>query len=894
MSLAPGTRLGPYEIVEPLGVGGMGEVYRARDSRLNRTVAIKVLPAEAHTDETSRARLDREARAIAALNHPHICTLHDVGHQDGTDFLVMEYLEGQTLAARLAAGPLEVGQAIGLAAQIADALDAAHRHGIVHRDLKPANIMLVNAGGIRDGSGQVKILDFGLAKLRIGASELALSSPVTMSSPLTGQGRVMGTLPYMAPEQLEGKDADPRTDIFAFGAVLYEMLAGRRAFDAKTQASLIAAIMQSRPAAIETIRADVPPLVNRLIDKCLAKNPDERWQSAADLASSLRWISETVSASGSERTAEASGPWRAIAAIATVAAAALAVAVGMLWFTGRGGSGDGVQMRLNVVTPSTSDPMSIALSPDGQNLAFIAERGGQRQIWIRRIDNTMARPLAGTDGASFPFWSPGAAAIGFFANGQLKRINVSGGQPQTLADAIQGRGGTWNGDDVILFTPGAAVPPFRVGAGGGEAARAMPLGKVPGARFPQFLPDGQHFLFYAYAESGDGDGVYVGQLGSPEPKRLFSADSAATFVAPNHLWFVRRHTLLGIRFDPQKLETIGEPFPLIEPITESEFAAPVVTASHAGMVAYREAGLGPRLKWFDRAGRPIKDRPVPDAEFHFPELSRDGRRVALVGAAATVRTSGTDIWLADVSRGVASRLTYDGGADPVWSPDGTRIALTGHGQQATYDLYLKAASGTADAEPILVSGSNKYPTDWSSDGRFVLFNDLSPSNGYDVWAVGVQRGSKPFRVVGTHFEEREGRLSPGGHWIAYQSNESGRFEVYLTQFPGPGARVPVSTAGGVAPRWRQDGKELYFLAPDGTMMGVPVRFGGDERTVEVATPTTLFPTRVFGRGALNTIGTSRAEYAVSPDGQSFFINTDRDEAPPPITVILNWKPPAQK
>lgn len=900
MRLAAGTHIGPYEIIAPLGAGGMGEVYRARDGRLDRTVAVKVLPAEAGADAASRARFDREARAIAALNHPHICTVHDVGHHDGIDFLVMEYLEGETLAARLERAPLPLDEALALAVQIADALDAAHRFGIVHRDLKPGNIMLTAVGATGQGVPRAKLLDFGLAKLRAIAHDpalAALSSPMTVSSPLTGQGIVMGTLPYMAPEQLEGKEVDARTDIFACGAVLYEMTTGRRAFEGKSQASLIAAIMESRPPAIDTLRPESPPLLNRLIEKCLAKNPDERWQSAADLATALRWVGETKLESATAGVPAISRGGRVAWAVATAATVGLLAALAALWVNGRQRAVEPSEVKLQVVTPPTSNPLSIAISPDGQRLVFVASTDAKTQLWLRPLDSLTAQPLEGTEHASFPFWSPDSRTVGFFADGKLKRIDIAGGQPQVLADAALGRGGAWSREGVILFVPGTSTPIYRVPEAGGEVTPATRPESLEGARFPQFLPDGQHFVFYGDAAPA-GTNIYVGTLGSLEFDRLFAADSAATFVPPNHLWFARQHILLGIRFDPRTRQTTGEPFQINESITEGELASPVVSAADDGALAYRVSGEreGSRLVWFDRAGNPVGELKSADITAQFPELSRDGKWVTFAGAPAQATRPGTDVWVEEVARAVPNRLTYDGGLDPVWSPDGRTVAFCMN-RPLRFNVYRKSVSGTTPEALVFASSNHKYPTDWSADGRFLVYNDLDPTNagnGYDVWALPLEGDQKPFAVLNSRFEEREGRLSPQGQWLSYESNESGRFEIYITQFPGPGTRRAVSVAGGVQARWRSDGRELFYIAPNGTLMSVPVTFSPGEKEAELGTGVALFPTRISGRGAQRTIGSARAEYAVAPDGQRFLVNTETDVAPAPITVVLNWAPSSNR
>src|SRR5262245_44274748 len=550
MSLGPGTRLGPYEIVAPLGAGGMGEVYKAKDTRLDRAVAVKVLPSHVSSDPALRERFEREARTIGALNHPHICTLHDVGHQDGIDFLVLEHLEGQTLVERLTKGALPIDQALQIAIHIADALDKAHRAGIVHRDLKPGNIMLTKSGA--------KLLDFGLAKVTpavVAASGLSMAP--TGPSPVTMQGTILGTLHYMAPEQIEGQEADARTDIFAFGAMLHEMVTGRKAFAGKTQASLIGAILKDEPPPPSTLQPITPPTLDRLIATCLSKDPDDRWQTARDLLRELRWIAEGR-ATALPVVARA-GPRRERLALLFVSAVLIVVSAlaGVLWAE-RVPAPAPRLVRFDIITPLSSDPSSFALSPDGRQLVFAALSDGATKLWVRSLDATTPRSIAGTDGASYPFWSPDSRSIAFFADGKLKRIDVSGGTPQVLADAPGGRGGTWNDDGLILFTPSQQqVDPTsvitRVSASGGSVTPVTHLAPGKGShRWPQFLPDGRRFLFLSALGRADANGVYLGSLDGREPIRLMAADSAALFAPPKTLLVVRQGVLRAIPFDPDR------------------------------------------------------------------------------------------------------------------------------------------------------------------------------------------------------------------------------------------------------------------------------------------------------------------------------------------------------
>ncbi len=877
MSLTSGTHLGPYEVLAPVGAGGMGEVYKARDARLERTVAIKVLPADVAADPAARERFEREARAIAALNHPHICILHDIGRHEGIDFLVMEYLKGETLAERVARGALPLSQVLEYAIQISDALDKAHRAGIVHRDLKPRNIMLTKAGA--------KLLDFGLAKLRAPLAGSADS--VLPTQDLTAQGAIVGTLQYMAPEQLEGKEADSRADLWALGAVLYEMVTARKAFEGKSQASLIAAILEHEPEAMESVQPLSPSLLNRVVKNCLAKDANDRFQSAGDLSRALSWVSE-------EKTDARPAPGRRDRLLWALLSLLLGLltALSVLYF--QSAPPDPPEERLQVVTPPTTDPISMAISPDGRQLVFVASSEGKSQLWLRPIESVTAHPLRGTEGASSPFWSPDSRSIGFFAEGKLKRIDIAGGQVQTVTNAALARGGTWNGDGVILFSPASSGPIYRVSATGGEPVEMTRLDPQHfGHRFPQFLPDGRHFVFYALG-SPETQGVYVASLDTLTARRLLYANTAVV-VAPGHLLFVSEGTLVAQRFDLGKRELSGDPFPVTDQVALDEslrFGVGAFSASTTGVLAYRTSAAENRqLMWFDRAGRPLARTGAAESPSTAnPELSPDGRRVAM-----NRDVSGNpDIWLLETARGVLSRFTVDADVDncPVWSPDGSRLVFESH-RKGVPGLYQKLASGVGPEEPLLSSSEHPSPTDWSRDGRFILYRTLNPKTRYDLWVLPVspQAGDrKPFAFVNTSFEEREGQFSPDGRWVAYQSNESGRFEVYVQPFPGPGGKWQVSTEGGAQPRWRGDGRELFYIRLDGKLMAVPVTPAAAGQAFEAGSPVALFETRIVG-GAILAVGPLKHQYAVAPDGQRFLINITTEEAvTSPITLILHWKP----
>jgi len=883
LALQLGVRLGPYEIVSALGAGGMGEVYKARDPRLDRIVAIKVLHADVASAPDRRQRFEREARAIAALQHPHICVLHDIGRQDGTDFLVMEYLDGETLARRLTKGPLPLDQALQYAIQVADALDKAHRQGITHRDLKPGNLMLTKSG--------VKLLDFGLAKLREGDAGPAgrLSALPTQEPDLTGEGTILGTLQYMAPEQLEGKKADARTDIFAFGAVVFEMVTGRKTFDGKSQASLIGAILKDEPPTMSTLQSLTPPALDRVVSTCLAKDPDDRWQTARDVARELGWIAETLNGLEPDQRVVRSAPrrrerlvWVSALALVTVMAA------GMTMWALRPVP-PAPEVRFEITTPPTPQPTSLAISPDGQKIVFVATSDARPRLWLRSLDSVSARPLAGTDGGFYPFWSPDNRSIGFFADGKLERIDLDGGLVRALANAPNPLGGSWNRDGTILFTPNYSGPIFRTSAAGGEAPALTRIeAQQASHRFPQFLPDGRHFLYYV-SSSAEVRGVYVGELDGGTPRRLLDADAPGAYASSGHLLFVRQGTLIAQEFDPVRLVLIGNPFSIAEQVVVvGDSTSAGLSASAAGPLVYR-AGLtsGQRqFIWFDRSGREIGKVGDPDsASPANPSPSPDGRRIAIN---RTVNRN-TDVWILDLGRGSLSRFTFDPAADSgqAWSPDGSRIVFTSN-RNGVYDLYQKSATGAGSEDLLLATAQNKSPMDWSPDGRFVLFRSPSPATGFDLWALPIGGERKPFPVVQSNFEERDGQFSPDGKWIAYQSNESGRMEIVVQPFPGPGGKLQVSTNGGAQVRWRADGKELFYIALDGRLMAVPIRLASNSQSVEADAPVPLFPTSVGGAVQGNPYP---QQYAVSADGQRFLMNTIVGEAmTSPITVILNWKP----
>lgn len=882
MTLSTGTRLGPYEILTPIGAGGMGEVYRARDTRLERTVAIKVLPSHLSSSPSVRQRFEREAKTVSQLSHPHICALYDVGHQDGIDFLVMEYLEGETLSERLAKGAFPLERALRSAIEIADALDKAHRRGIVHRDLKPSNVMLTKSG--------VKLLDFGLAKAMTFPSQPVDSSlPTAGDENLTQEGTILGTFQYMAPEKLEGKDADGRSDIFAFGATLYEMVTGKKAFSGSSPASLISAIMTADPPHLSTLLPTAPASLDRVIRKCLSKDPEDRWQSAADLSSELRWIADGAHTGGaSPPTAVRKNRERLAWGVSAVAL--LLAAAALLRYGNREASFAG-PMRSSIVLPELSELRAAVVSPDGTKLALVAkDSSGRNLLWVRPLDSFEAKPLPGTENPAFPFWSPDSRFIGFFAAGKLKKIDASGGPPQSLCDSPVARGGSWNRDGVVLFASLPDGPLFRVSSNGGspeQVTRFDPSRGETSHRWPFFLPDGQHFLFLvaSFASSGEQEkmGIYVGSLASEEVQFLLRANSSVAFAPPDRLFFSREGSLLSQRFDARALRLTGDPLPVSDQVQfYSQISSALFSVSSNGVLVYqpRTPPSVAQLLWFDRNGKEIGSLGAP-ADQANPRISPDGKRVAL--DITDPQTGNIDVWIYESSGGIATRFTSNPAIDgePIWSPDGGGIAFfslrAGHP-----DLYQKSSSGVGSEEALLQTENAKFLTDWSPDGRFLLYRAIAALTHTELWLLPMAGDRKPIPFVTANFGVSQGQFSPNGRWVAYASNESGRWEIEVASFPGPGGAWKVSSGGGSEPRWRRDGKELFYLAPDGKLMAVAVK---SDPTFEADVAKPLFQIR----RRQQTYAADLFSYDVSPDGERFLVNTDVAEATSTtLNVVLNW------
>jgi eukaryotic-like serine/threonine-protein kinase len=873
-----------------VGVGGMGEVYRARDPRLGRDVAIKVLPS---LDIELKARFAVEARAIASLSHPHICTLYDVGQQDATDYLVMEHLEGQTLAARLERGPLKLVDALRYAIEIADALDRAHRAGVVHRDLKPANIMLTDGGA--------KLLDFGVAKLRPrSATVTGGMATVTASTPLTGRGIVVGTPQYMAPEQLEGKEADARSDLFALGAILYEMVTGQKAFTGSSPASLIAAIMSAEPSFTE-LRTLSPPGFDHLVKTCLMKNPGDRRQTAHDVILELQWIATQSDVTTASPRAERRRWIWIVAAVVLVSASA-----GLTRYLTMNGPLRQT-MRVSVLPPENESVESFpAISPDGSRLAFSA-RGptAETVLWLRPLESSTLIPIPGTEGARDPFWSPDSRSIGFFAHGKLKIVGAGlGSAPspvQTLAEAPDPRGGTWSPDGVIVFARNIEDGLYRVLASGSNVTSVTTLDRSKrenSHRWPQFLPDGRHLLFLARSASAEHQGIYVGIPGSNDWKLLLRTPLNALVVGmprrgppwslfgtrDEYLLFMREQTVLAQPFDLERLELSGEPSPVAESVGTAMNRG-MFSVSGNSPLAYRVSVENLRPAWFDRTGKLLG--PMASVSAGSPRLSPDSKQIAFVRG--NPQSGAGDIWLEDVSRRVSTRLTSHPGYEwiPIWSPDGNRVAFASN-REGTMDLYEKAVSGSEPERQLLKSDKRKIPTDWSRDGEFLLFQQEDPRNGWDLWALSMTGERMAFPVLTSEFNEISGALSPDGKWLAYASDETGAAEIYLQPFIGravtsgndrrAGRKLPISTDGGAQPHWRADGKELFYISRDRKMMSVTIKTAP---SFEVGIVAPLFATTIQGL--------VDQAYDVTSDGQRFLITTSSDERRlTPVTLFLNW------
>jgi Tol biopolymer transport system component len=888
MPLTPGNRLGPYEILAPIGAGGMGEVYKARDTRLERTVAIKVLPEHLADSQDLRQRFEREAKAISQLSHPHICGLFDVGEQDGTAYLVMEFLEGETVADRLGRGRIPTEQLLRFAIEIAGALDKAHRQGIIHRDLKPGNIMLTKSG--------VKLLDFGLAKLKMvggGALSTSLSTlgtEVSPGAPLTERGTILGTFQYMAPEQLEGKEADARSDIFAFGAVLYEMATGQKAFAGKSQASLIASILEHDPPSISSVQPMTPPALDRVVKTCLAKDPDDRWQTAHDLESELKWIAQVGSQAGVAAPVATRRKNRERLAWTAFGVALLAAALFAAGYLRRAPK-PVAPIRASLALPEKMFLGEMALSPDGTRLAFgLAKAGGQPQLWIRSLDAPAGQPVADAENAFFPFWSPDGRFVAFFTgDGKLKRVDASGGGLLVICDAERGVGGTWNRDGTIVFAPLPTSPLFRVAAGGGQPVAVTKLDASrheTAHRYPHFLPDGRHFLYMASNLSAPpndpANAVRLGSLDGKDDRPLVRVASNAGFASGHLLYATKDQTLLAQRLNT-RFEPVGEPAPVAQRLGGTSWANFAnFTVSENGLLLYAPQFVTlSQLLWFDRGGKQSGSVGEP-ARFFSPRLSADGRRIAV--DVLDPAKNALDVCLYSAEGGGGSKFVFGPGSanngSPVWSPDGKRLAFSSDRKatNARPDIWTKPVDGGVE-EILIENADNNTPEDWSKDGRFLSFQVI-PAQGrraYQLWTLDLTNKQKATAVATSgNNGAGDSRFSPDGRWLAFDSDESGRSEVYVQAFPGPGGKWQVSAAGGGIPLWRGDGKELFYLSLDNKIMAVPIETAP---AFHAGTPAPLFAVHPGG-------GTV---YDVSADGKRFLVNSlPADQGSPPLSLLVNW------
>jgi Tol biopolymer transport system component len=856
-----------------------GEVYKAKDTRLDRTVAIKVLPSHLSGDAERRQRFEREARTVSSLNHPHICTLHDIGEHEGIDYLVMEYLEGETLADRLKKGALPLDQALKYGIEIADALDKAHRQGVVHRDLKPGNIMLTKSGA--------KLLDFGLAKLKAsapGQAESVLSALPTEEKPLTEKGSILGTFQYMAPEQLEGKDADARTDIFTFGAVLYEMVTGKRAFEGKSQASLIGAIMEHNPPAMSTLQSMSPPALDHVVKTCLAKDPDRRWQSAGDVERQLTWIVESGTEAGLPVVARPKSHVHLAWGLALLLV--VVVAVVAVW-----------NLKPPPPQPVTRLPLPLppgdrftimgrhllALSPDGMHLVYVANQ----QLYLRAMDQMEAIPISGTEGGGSPFFSPDGQWIGFWSEGQLSKVSVSGGAPMTLCEAGNPFGASWGGGDTIVFGQGREGI-LQVSAAGGKPEVLVPASSIEGiAQGPQILPDGKSLLF-TLGDGGDWNDaqIVVQSLATGERRVLIEGGTDARYVPTGHLVYALRRSILAVPFDADRLEVTGGPVSLVDGVATGYGAltgAAHFSVSDTGSMVYFddfETGIARTLVWVDREGR---EEPLSAGAraYTYPRISPDGTREAL-----DIRDQEHDIWIWDFAREILTRLTSDAGRDriPIWTPEG-RLVLFTSGRYGGRDIFGKAADGTGQAEQIIDSPNSAAPSSISPDGKLLVILADYIESGPNLRVLSLEGERSPKALLVTEFSELNGEVSPDGRWLAYQSNESGQFEIYVRPFPNVHeGRWPISTGGGTRPLWAPGGRELFYLSPGGRLMVVPVQTAS---SFAAGSAEILFDEPYFVGG----VGILGRTYDISPDGRRFLMIKESEEATSAslsMTVVLNW------
>jgi eukaryotic-like serine/threonine-protein kinase len=882
-----GRSFGPYEITTLIAAGGMGEVYRAVDKRLERTVAIKILPEHLAADPERRERFGREAKIVSALSHPHICALYDVGVENGVPYLVMEYVDGETLESRIQRGPLPWPEALEHLRQIADAVDKAHRRGIVHRDLKPANVMLTRAG--------VKLLDFGLAAWAApDESAAGIGLALDPAARLTGEGRIMGTAHYLSPEQLRGKPPDSRSDIFAFGVIAYEMLTGRRTFDDDSQAALIGAILKDEPQPISKFVPDVPDALTRTIARCLSKNPEDRWQTANDLSFQLQSMSVLSNRPIPTATASVS-PWRERAAWTATLVTCLAVAA-FIWTrvpkTGPGRADNRPSVRFSLVPPegesfASGFDIPFALSPDGRLVAYVGTTvAGTRNLWIRSLEDEQEHRIAGTEGARSPFWSPDSQWVGFFADSSLKKVRISNGLVQIVARNVTTYGGAaWNTDDVIVFPRSRPGGLSRVSAQGGPVVPATT--PTEGSHFwPQFLRDGEHFIYVTTIPSR----LNVGSLRSEPPRELmkFPVRISSVQYVPGYILFVLDSTLFARPFDEQRLEFSGAAIRVVDGIPVIGFGRAPFSVSAAGVLAFWPYAVGTPsvLQWFDRAGRPSPAVDTPAQYIGFA-ISPDGRQLALSRAG---KDGGADLWLRDLAHGTEQQLTFDAAAfTPQWSPDGTRLAFSGPGEKPPPKLFVKKVGHPGAAVRLTAAGTTApdFASDWSADGRSIVSVRVDPASGDDLWVHNTEDGASEPLPFNTRFNDSLARISPDSRWITYVTDESGRDEVWVASFPAGEFRRRVSINGGTSPQWGEGSREIVYVAPDQRLMAAA--FDTNKTGVAVGTPRALFLIENLAQEDRSLFFATRNDYVAASNGQRFLAAIRvRDPHAPPITIVVNW------
>lgn len=882
MVLAAGSLLGPYRVESLLGAGGMGEVYLARDTRLGRTVALKLLHSRFSENDQMRKRLEHEAQAVSHLSHPNICTLYDIGDEKGKLFLVMEYIEGENLATVLSRRRLSLEEVLRYGMQIAGALDKAHRTGIIHRDLKPGNILITKTG--------VKLLDFGLAKsYTVDSSPLSTNSTMPTAENLTIEGTILGTLQYMAPEQLEGKKTDSCSDIFALGVVLYEMLTQRSAFSGNSQSNIIAAILTSEVPPVSATRSPIPPQLDHIVAKCLEKNREDRWQSALDVKHELKWIEDNLSklSASPGDTIPKSRKWMVpvILAIGLVSVSAYFAARNLLHRQ----SGDTEPYALSVSMPiNTSlsvDYAEIALSPDARRLVFVAlDENNTLYLWLRELRSLETRKLQGTAGALSPFWSPNSQWIAFFSGGKLKKIKITESEAETLCNAGTGPGGgAWNRGGILLFAPGFEGPLYTISENGGTAKQVTTLNATRGDTnhlWPQFLPDQRHFIVHVSGLKGP-NGVYIGSLDSSELKPLLVTSSTtisiAQFAPPNYLVYVQNNVLMAQHFDPDRRDLSGVPVRIVQGVSRLPWLTAFFSVSEKDILAFRSnvSRAKTQLVWLDRKGAELQRIGQPQSYESF-SLSPDNRRAVV---ARWESTSARNIWLIDLLTGIETKFSF--GSDDgmgVWAPQGDSIVFFS-ARETPPNLYLKYLSDTEKEDRLFTSDLVNFPTSWSPDGRYILYSVRDLETNYDIFALDLKQNRKQIVLVKSNFEEKNARFSPDGNWFAYESNETGRFEIYVKAFGHSGERTLVSNQGGYAPFWKKDGKELFYLDLNDRMMSVQVQSG---TSLEFGLPQPLFQ-------APKLAGFFQY-YAVSNDGNRFLFNTlsAQQPEPPPIHILIHW------